>query len=66
VQLHRDTSLQSLTVLPQLEDGQIKWLDSPLVRALTEGTVCIVDEADKAPLEVQGTGPFVQLVVVVV
>ena len=39
-------------VLPQIEDGRISWADSPLVRAVTEGRVLVVDEADKAPLEV--------------
>jgi hypothetical protein len=52
VQLHRDTTLQSLTVLPSLEDGRIAWEDSPLVRAVTQGRVLVVDEADKAPTEV--------------
>jgi len=45
VQLHRDTSLASLTVLPQLDGGRISWQDSPLVRALREGTVCVVVRA---------------------
>jgi len=52
VQLHRDTTLGALTLLPSLEDGRITWHDSPLVRALTLGRVVVVDEADKAPLEV--------------
>ena len=52
VQLHRDTTLQSLTVLPSLEGGRIAWEDSPLVKAVSEGRVLVVDEADKAPTEV--------------
>ena len=74
VQLHRDTTVQSLTVTPTLEDGVIVWDDSPLVKAARyvptrcmlahavvsrwlggvnrTGRVLMVDEADKAPLEV--------------
>jgi hypothetical protein len=77
VQLHRDTTLSSLTSLPSLQDGKIVSLrvilvkieitshysfwfcdaqqifeDSPLVRAAKLGRVFVVDEADKAPLEV--------------
>lgn len=52
MQLHRDTTVQSLTVLPALEAGRIVWRDSPLVRAAMHGRVLVLDEADKAPLEV--------------
>jgi hypothetical protein len=52
IQLHRDTTIQSLTILPSLEDGRIKYEDSPMIRAARLGRVLIVDEADKAPLEV--------------
>ena len=52
VQLHRDTTVQSLTVAPSLTDGVISWEDSPLVRAVRLGRVLVVDEADKAPAEV--------------
>lgn len=52
VQLHRDTTVQSLTVLPHLIDGKIVYEDSPMVRAAKEGTILVIDEADKAPLEV--------------
>lgn len=65
IQLHRDTTVQSLTLLPSVRDGVIVWEDSPLVknvsharylhiqvRAVREGYTLVVDEADKAPLEV--------------
>ena len=32
----------------------MSWEDSPLVRAVREGRVLMVDEADKAPVEVVG------------
>lgn len=32
-----------------LEDGVIKYTDSPLLRAVSLGRVIIIDEADKAP-----------------
>jgi len=52
VQLHRDTTVQSLTLAPSLEAGKVVWEDSPLVRAVKAGRCLVVDEADKAPLEV--------------
>ena len=52
IQLHRDTTVQSLTISPTLRDGVIVWEDSPLVAAVQNGRVLVVDEADKAPLEV--------------
>ncbi|GAB6029233.1 von Willebrand factor A domain-containing protein 8 [Chamberlinius hualienensis] len=52
VQLHRDTTVQSLTLQPSVRDGVIVYEDSPLVRALTMGHVLVVDEADKAPAHV--------------
>ncbi|KAL4152349.1 hypothetical protein PRNP1_009281 [Phytophthora ramorum] len=52
IQLHRDTTVQTLTLVPTLVDGRIEWEDSPLVRAAKTGRTLIVDEADKAPLEV--------------
>eukprot|EP00736_Rhodelphis_marinus_P000056 Rmarinus@m.14300 len=54
VQLHRDTTVQSLTVSPTLRDGVIVWEDSPLLRAVRHGRVLVIDEADKAPLDVVG------------
>ncbi|KAH8070241.1 ATPase [Aureococcus anophagefferens] len=52
VQLHRDTTVGSLTSAPVLSDGVVSRGDSPLVRALRHGRCLVVDEADKAPLEV--------------
>ncbi len=52
VQLHRDTTVSSLTLRPVLEGGAIRHEDSALVRAARLGRVLVVDEADKAPLEV--------------
>jgi MoxR-like ATPase len=54
VQLHRDSTVQSLTAVPVLHGGTVTWMDSPLVQAAVAGRVCVVDEADKAPLEVIG------------
>ena len=52
MQLHRDTTVQQLTATPQLENGVLTWKDSPLVTAVKEGLCLVLDEADKAPLEV--------------
>lgn len=52
IQLHRDTTIQSLTLIPLLEHGQLTFEDSPLVRAAATGRILICDEVDKAPLEV--------------
>jgi MoxR-like ATPase len=52
IQLHRDTTVPSLTLTPTLIDGRIVWEDSPLVKAMTNGRILMVDEADKAPTEV--------------
>ena len=52
VQLHRDTTIASLTTAPVLDGGVLTRGDSPLVRALRHGRALVVDEADKAPLEV--------------
>ncbi|XP_033638187.1 von Willebrand factor A domain-containing protein 8-like [Asterias rubens] len=52
VQLHRDTTVQSLTLQPNVQDGIIIYEDSPLVRAVKQGQVLIIDEADKAPTNV--------------
>ena len=52
LQLHRDTTVQSLTIQPMLQNGVVVYQDSPLVSAVRYGRVLVVDEADKAPLEV--------------
>lgn len=52
IQLHRDTTVQSLTLQPTVRDGVVKFEDSPLVTAVRTGHVLVVDEADKAPTHV--------------
>lgn len=52
IQLHRDTTVQSLTTQPSVKDGIVVFEDSPLVRAVKLGHVLVVDEADKAPTHV--------------
>jgi MoxR-like ATPase len=52
MQLHRDTTVQSLTLSPSLSEGRIRYEDSALVRSVRLGRVLVIDECDKAPLEV--------------
>ncbi|OQR77160.1 hypothetical protein BIW11_00481 [Tropilaelaps mercedesae] len=52
MQLHRDSTVASLSVQPQLIDGSIVYQDSPLMKALMEGHVAVIDETDKAPVQV--------------
>jgi len=52
LQLSRDSSVQSLTSTAVLEEGNLKYIDSPLVRAARNGHVLVLDEADKAAVEV--------------
>lgn len=52
LQLHRDTTAQSLLASPSVEDGRLVFEDSPLVRAAINGRILVLDEADKAPVEV--------------
>ncbi|KAL7537710.1 hypothetical protein ACHAXR_008021, partial [Thalassiosira sp. AJA248-18] len=52
LQLHRDTTIQSLLLAPSVDDGRIVYHDSPLVRAAIHGRILVLDEADKAPVEV--------------
>ncbi|XP_022919882.1 von Willebrand factor A domain-containing protein 8 [Onthophagus taurus] len=52
IQLHRDTTVQTLTVQPSVIDGLLVHEDSPLVKAVKFGHVLVVDEADKAPTHV--------------
>lgn len=52
IQLHRDTTVQALTIQPTVQDGIVAYEDSPLVKAVREGHVLVVDEADKAPTHV--------------
>eukprot|EP00055_Hartaetosiga_balthica_P017545 m.118566 g.118566 ORF g.118566 m.118566 type:complete len:1915 (+) comp9344_c0_seq1:274-6018(+) len=52
MQLHRDSTIQSLSQQPTVVDGQLSYHDSPLVRAVEQGSVLVIDEADKAPIHV--------------
>lgn len=52
IQLHRDTTVQTLTLQPNVRDGIVVYEDSPLVQAVKLGHVLVVDEADKAPTHV--------------
>nr|XP_014349139.1 PREDICTED: von Willebrand factor A domain-containing protein 8 [Latimeria chalumnae] len=52
LQLHRDTTVQSLTLQPSVQDGVIVYEDSPLVKAVKMGHILVIDEADKAPTNV--------------
>ncbi|XP_005100871.1 von Willebrand factor A domain-containing protein 8 [Aplysia californica] len=52
IQLHRDTTVQTLTLQPTVREGIIIYEDSPLVVAVKLGHVLVVDEADKAPTNV--------------
>lgn len=42
MQLHRDTTVQSLTVTPALRDGVISYDDSPVVNAVKYGRILVV------------------------
>lgn len=48
IQLHRDSTVSSILQQVQLKDGQLAYLESPLVRAIRMGRVMVIDEADKA------------------
>ncbi|XP_059417513.1 von Willebrand factor A domain-containing protein 8 isoform X2 [Carassius carassius] len=52
LQLHRDTTVQTLTLQPSVRDGIIVYEDSPLVKAVKMGHILVIDEADKAPTNV--------------
>ncbi|BGP19567.1 hypothetical protein JCM10213_000167 [Rhodosporidiobolus nylandii] len=49
IQLHRDSTTQSLLFSTSIEGGEIKYKESPLLRAVRLGRVLIIDEVDKAP-----------------
>lgn len=49
IQLHRDSTVQSLTTTPAIAEGVLTYEDSALVKAVRDGTILVVDEADKAP-----------------
>lgn len=42
MQLHRDTTVQSLTVTPTLIDGVISYDDSPVIKAAKNGRVLVL------------------------
>ncbi len=52
IQLHRDTTVNSLSVQPVVRAGRVHYEDSALVKAVRHGSILFVDEADKAPLNV--------------
>ncbi|KAG8302129.1 von Willebrand factor A domain-containing protein 8 [Homalodisca vitripennis] len=52
IQLHRDTTVQSLILQATVREGVVVYEDSPLVQAIRSGHVLVVDEADKAPTHV--------------
>nr|XP_046259782.1 von Willebrand factor A domain-containing protein 8 [Scatophagus argus] len=52
LQLHRDTTVQTLTLQPSVQNGIIIYEDSPLVKAVKLGHILVIDEADKAPTNV--------------
>ncbi|KAN0062821.1 hypothetical protein ACQY0O_004641 [Thecaphora frezii] len=47
IQMNRDSTVGGLLQQVALEAGQIRYYDSPLVRAVRLGRVLVVDEADK-------------------
>ena len=49
IQLHRDSTVNQLMFQTSLQNGVIKYEDSPLLRAVSFGRVIVIDEADKAP-----------------
>lgn len=52
IQLHRDTTVTSLTIAPTIVDGKVIFEDSPLVKAVRNGYTLVIDEIDKAPINV--------------
>ncbi|GAA5944071.1 H(+)-transporting V1 sector ATPase subunit E [Sporobolomyces koalae] len=48
VQLSRDTTTQSLLQSVALEKGVLRYLETPLIRAIRLGRVLVIDETDKA------------------
>ena len=52
-QLHRDSTVTSLTTTPVVDpDGRLRYIDAPLVRAALKGRIAVLDEVDKAPVDV--------------
>ena len=49
MQLHRDSTAQTLVQQTSVRSGNLVYDDSPLVRAALYGRIAVIDEADKAP-----------------
>lgn len=47
MQLHRDSTVAQVLQLVELKEGRLRFVESPLVRAIRLGRVVVVDEADK-------------------
>lgn len=43
-----------MTIQANIIDGRVVYEDSPLIKAIKEGSVAVIDEADKAPTNVTG------------
>ncbi|WFD43708.1 hypothetical protein MPSI1_002372 [Malassezia psittaci] len=52
IQMNRDSTVGELLQRAYLEDGQLRYSDSPLVRAVKLGRVIVVDEVDKCSASV--------------
>jgi len=52
IQLHRDSTVPSLIARPTLTESRVEYEDTPMIIAIKNGHVLVVDEADKAQLEV--------------
>lgn len=52
IQLHRDVTVQSITVQNTLKNGSLQIEDSCVIEAIKKGQILVIDEADKAPREV--------------
>jgi MoxR-like ATPase len=52
IQLYRDSTVLQILVKVDVVDGRLIYSDSPLVDAVRNGRVMVIDEADKAPVYV--------------
>ncbi len=52
IQLHLDSTVQSLFSTTVIEQGRLTMQDSPLLVAIRKGQVCVLDEVDKAAPQV--------------
>lgn len=46
IQLHRDSTVQSLTTTPAIRDGVLVFEDSPLVKAVQNGIIILTNHLD--------------------